>query len=63
MDRPKQVGSASNVLKRQFEKERLNRLPSGSFSRIGALYSLLFLMAWSKIVGFEVSPVTDSSSM
>jgi hypothetical protein len=24
---------------------------------------LLFLMAWSKIVGFEVSPVTESSSM
>ena len=37
--------------------------PSRSFSRIGASYSLLFLMTWSKIVGFEVSPVTDSSSM
>jgi hypothetical protein len=37
--------------------------PSRSFSRIGASYSLLFLMTWSKIVGFEVSPVMDSSSM
>jgi hypothetical protein len=37
--------------------------PSRSFSRIGASYSLLFLMTWSKIVGFEVSPVIDSSSM
>ena len=32
-----------------------------SFSRIVASYAVLFLMAWSKIVGFEVSPVTESS--
>ena len=38
-------------------------LPFSSFSRIGASYAVLFLMAWSKIVGFDVSPVTDSSSM
>ena len=38
-------------------------LPLFSFSRIAASYAGLFLMAWSKMVGFEVSPVTDRSSM
>jgi hypothetical protein len=38
-------------------------VPSFGPLRIAASYAVLFLMAWSKIVGFEVSPVTDSSSM
>jgi len=38
-------------------------LPSLTFWRIAASYAALFLMAWSKIVGLDVSPVTDSSSM
>ena len=33
--------------------------PFAIFSRIGASYEGLFLIAFSKIVGFEVSPVTD----
>src|SRR6516162_2496396 len=38
-------------------------LPFDSPARMLASYAELPLMAWSKIVGFEVSPVTDSSSM
>ena len=38
-------------------------LPLRNFSAIAASYAVLFLIAWSKIVGFEVSPVTESSSM
>src|SRR6516164_7116204 len=38
-------------------------LPLDSPARMLASYAVLPLMAWSKIVGFEVSPVTDSSSM
>ena len=38
-------------------------LPSLAFARMAESYAELFLMAWSKMVGFEVSPVTDSSSM
>src|SRR6185437_12210137 len=33
------------------------------FREIAASYAALFLIAWSKIVGFDVSPVTDRSSM
>src|SRR5215471_17192834 len=38
-------------------------LPCLNFSVIDASYAALFLMSWSKIVGFEVSPVTENSSM
>jgi hypothetical protein len=37
--------------------------PRRSPSRMGSSYAVLFLMAWSKMVGFEVSPVTPSSSI
>jgi hypothetical protein len=37
--------------------------PRVNFSRIEASYAVLFLMAWSKIVGFDVKPVTDRSRM
>src|SRR6266404_1954477 len=38
-------------------------LPSLIFLRMAASYAVLFLIAWSKMVGFEVSPVTDSWSI
>ncbi len=53
------VMSSSASSKNKFSPD----LPFSSFWRMGASYALLFLMAWSKMVGFEVSPVTDSSSM
>ena len=40
--------------------------PDRPFARpapIAASYAGLFLMAWLKIVGFEVYPVTDSSAI
>jgi hypothetical protein len=37
--------------------------PFASSERIATSYAELFLMAWSKIVGFDVSPVTESLSM
>src|SRR5262245_63185285 len=37
--------------------------PLASPSRMAASYAELFLMAWSKIVGFDVSPVTENSSL
>ena len=37
-------------------------LPLASASRMGASYKGLFLIACSKIVGFEVSPVTENSA-
>jgi hypothetical protein len=48
-------------LKRQFEEQRLTCLAVPEFSRIATSYAALFLIAWWKIVGFDVSPVTDSS--
>jgi hypothetical protein len=38
-------------------------LPSFSCRRISASYDLLREMAWSKIVGLEVRPGTNFSSM
>jgi len=38
-------------------------LPFARPARIAASYAELFLIAFSKIVGFDVSPVTESSSM
>src|SRR5260370_42318815 len=38
-------------------------MPVLILSRIAESYAVLFLIAWSKIVGFEVRPVTDNSSM
>ena len=35
----------------------------GGFGGLRAAQALLFLIAWSKIVGFEVSPVTDRASI
>ena len=64
VDGPEQVGRAGQILKRQLEEQLLARfaLPAllGGCAR---RRSVLSLMAWSKIVGFEVSPVTESSSM
>src|SRR6185436_11045734 len=37
--------------------------PLLNFFEIAASYAVLFLIAWSKIVGLEVSPVTDRSLM
>jgi hypothetical protein len=31
--------------------------------KIALSYAALFLIAWSKMVGFDVSPLTDKSSM
>jgi hypothetical protein len=38
-------------------------MPLPTFRRIGVSYDALFLMACSKIVGFDVRPVTENSSI
>jgi hypothetical protein len=37
--------------------------PRASPSRMAVSYAELSLMAWSKIVGFDVSPVKENSSI
>jgi len=52
MDGAEQIGGAGEILQRQFERP----------SRMAASYAEL-LIAWSKMVGFEVNPVTENSAM
>ena len=63
--RPEEVGSLREILDRQLEEELLIRLGLLVLSRrMAVIVGLAFLvMAWSKMVGLEVSPVTDNSSM
>ena len=62
VNRPEQVGGAGEIVERQLEEQSSRRSSLlRAFWRIAASYAVLFLIAWSKIVGFEVSPVTDSS--
>jgi hypothetical protein len=51
------------VLQRQIEEEILARFAFAHLLADRGVVALLFLIAWSKIVGFEVSPVTESSLM
>ena len=62
-DGSKQVGGPRDVFERQLEEDLLADLLGLAFLADRRIVRGLFLMAWSKIVGFEVSPVTDSSSM
>jgi len=55
-------GALGEVLQPQIEKEGLARLALPESLRIVTSYAELFLIAWSQIVGFEISPVSDSSS-
>jgi hypothetical protein len=59
----KKVGSAGDVLKRQFEKERLNRF---AVPQLLADWRVIFTAVFDDMVenrGIRSDPVTDSSSM
>ena len=63
MGRPKKVGSAGDVLKRQFEEERLNRFAVPQFR---ADWRVILSVVFDGMVengGLRSDPVTDSSSM
>jgi hypothetical protein len=63
MGRPKKVGSAGDILKRQFEKERLNRFAD---PQLLADWRVIFTAVFDDMVenrGIRSDPVTDRSSM
>jgi hypothetical protein len=51
--------SSSAISKNSCSPDR----PLFSRARIDSSYAAPLLIAWSKMVGFDVSPVTDSSAM
>jgi hypothetical protein len=57
--------SAARVISSSASSKKILSPDSPCFSalRIAPSYASLFLIAWSKIVGFDVRPVTDISSM
>src|SRR6185312_16390816 len=57
--------SAARVRSSRASSKKTSSLDScfANFLTIVASYAVLFLIAWSKMVGFEVSPVTDRSLM
>jgi hypothetical protein len=63
MDRQEQIGGAAEILNGEVEEQPLARRAASSCRPISASYRELREMAWSKIVGLEVRPVTDSSSI
>jgi hypothetical protein len=62
-DRLEQVGGTGQIRKSQREEQILGRFAVDAERETSSSYMSLFLIALSKIVGFEVSPVTERSSM
>lgn len=63
MDRPEQIRCPGEIIERQTEEDLSPSFPFASSARIDASYEGLLLIAFSKIVGFAVSPVTENLSM
>ena len=63
MNRSEQIGGPREIIQRQIKKSASPVFPFARPVWITMSYALLLLMAWSKMVGFEVNPVTDSSSI
>ena len=65
MDRGEEVGGVAQVGERQLEEELLGGERAAGAGALGDLLvvGVALEIALSKIVGLEVSPVTESSSM
>jgi hypothetical protein len=59
----KEVRRAPHVLERQLEEQLLAPFPCWTLRPIAASWAWLCVIACSKMVEFDVSPVIDSSSM
>jgi len=62
-DRSERIGGRGQILERQFEEQCLARPAFFDLCPDRGVIGRAVLMAWSKIVGLEVSPVTENSSM
>ena len=63
MDGSEQVGGAAEILDGEVEEQLLARLAAIELPADFRVVLFAVEMAWSKMVGLEVRPVTDNSSM
>ena len=63
MDRPEQIRCPGEIIERQTKEDLLAKFPFREFRSNRRIYKGLLLIAFSKIVGFAVSPVTENLSM
>ena len=61
---PEKIGRPAQVLQRQLDEQVLSPdIPAAAFWRMPLSYAPVLPIASSKIVGFEVSPVTENCSI